>query len=279
MAAPQIQENIRTEWAEYCRKLQAEICAGLAELDGTTFSEEPWQKEPGEMLQGGGIMRRINGAVFEKGGVNFSEVHGVFPESFRNEIPGAKESDGQFWASGVSLVIHPRSPRVPIVHMNVRRIETSIGWFGGGADLTPVIAHDEDTALFHTALKTPCDAHHSGGYAEYKKWCDEYFFIKHRNEARGVGGVFIDNLNSGSTQADFSLMQGIASGFLEAYSAIVQRRKNEEWSDEDRQAQLIKRGKYVEFNLLYDRGTRFGFQSGGNPEAILMSMPPLAAWV
>jgi coproporphyrinogen III oxidase len=280
MNQPQAQNSadIRTQWVETCQKVQTGICDGLAALDGTEFSVEPWQKQPGEMLQGGGIMRRIKGELFEKGGVNFSEVHGIFPESFRKEIPGAVESDGHFWASGVSLVIHPRSPRVPIVHANIRRIETSKTWFGGGADLTPVIPHEEDTILFHNLLKTPCEAHHAGAYAEYKKWCDEYFYIKHRNEPRGVGGIFIDNLDSGDEAADFKLMEGIAAAFLEGYTTIVKRRMDESWSEEDTKAQLVKRAKYVEFNLLYDRGTRFGFQSGGNPEAILMSMPPLVAW-
>lgn len=266
-------------YAEWFKGLQERITSRFEQLDtGGQFEVTPWTKGPDDMLQGNGEMRVMRGGVFEKVGVNFSNVHGVFSEEHRASIPGCVESGGQFRATGVSLVAHMASPLVPAVHMNVRRIETSTGWFGGGADLTPYFPFEEDTQSFHNHLKAACDDYRDGAYSEYKKWCDEYFFLPHRNEPRGVGGIFFDNLDSGNESADWSFVQNVGEAFLTAYSEIVARRKDLSWDEEQREHQLIRRGRYVEFNLLYDRGTKFGFASGGNAEAILMSMPPVVKW-
>ena len=222
-------------------------------------------------------MSVMRGRVFEKVGVNISTVTGTFSEQFRKEIQGADE-DGGFWASGVSLVAHMRSPRVPAVHMNTRFIVTSKHWFGGGADLTPMTPVDEDTEAFHTGMRDACDRHDETYYPKFKKWCDEYFYLKHRAESRGVGGIFFDSLDSGDWDADFAFVRDVGTSYLETYAAIVRRRMGEAWTEAERAHQLVRRGRYVEFNLLFDRGTRFGIMTGGNPEAILMSLPPEARW-
>lgn len=272
-------EKMKKRVAKDFKDIQNRICIGLQELDGTqVFQRKPWEKTPEDQLQGHGEMAILRGKVFEKAGVNFSHVHGVFSEKFRKEIPGAVESDGKFWACGVSLVVHPISPLVPIVHMNIRRIETSKSWFGGGSDLTPTMPFEEDTMLFHDTLKEVCNAYEPDTYDVMKKKCDEYFFIKHWNEPRGVGGIFFDALNCGDEEKDFDFVKSTADAFLAGYSEIVRRRKALKWSNEEKEKQYLKRAKYVEFNLLYDRGTKFGFMTGGNPEAILMSMPPVAKW-
>ncbi|MFZ2587623.1 MAG: oxygen-dependent coproporphyrinogen oxidase [Alphaproteobacteria bacterium] len=278
---PSLKPHVET----FMRSLQTRIITAFEgqETSGATFTRTPWSKQPHEAMQGGGItalMRAGTGpnAVFEKVGVNFSCVHGTFPPHFAKEIPGALESNGHFWACGVSLVAHMANPKCPSVHMNVRRIETSKGWFGGGADLTPTLVFPEDTAHFHTELAKPCESNRPGSYAEYKTWCDEYFFIPHRNEARGVGGIFFDYLDSGNPEADFTFVQNVGQAFLDAFVPLVAKRKAEPFTEADKHAQKLKRGRYAEFNLMYDRGTRFGLQSGGNVEAILMSLPPEAAW-
>ncbi len=262
------------------KEIQNRICEGLQDLDGSRagFVRTPWQKTPEDQLQGAGEMALIRGKVFEKAGVNFSCVHGQFSEEFAKQIPGALENDGHFWACGVSLVVHPISPLVPIVHMNIRRIETSKVWFGGGSDLTPTIEYKEDTSFFHNKLREACEGYERGCHAKMKQTCDEYFHIKHWNEPRGVGGIFFDNLNSGNDMKDFNFVKSTADAFLKAYTEIVKRRKGLGYSDAQKEKQYLKRAKYVEFNLLYDRGTKFGFMTGGNPEAILMSMPPVAKW-
>jgi len=231
--------------------------------------------EPGS--GGGGVISLMKGRVFEKVGVNVSTVWGAFSEEFRRQMPGA-ETDGKFWASGISLVAHMRSPRVPAVHMNTRHIATSFGWFGGGADLNPMQEVAEDTAFFHAALKQACDRFDPGYYEAFKGWCDRYFFIPHRGEARGVGGIFYDQLDSGDWARDLAFTQAVGEAFLEVYPQLVRKRMFESWTAEERHHQLVKRGRYAEFNLLYDRGTVFGLKTGGNVEGILMSLPPEAVW-
>ncbi|HEY8963713.1 MAG TPA: oxygen-dependent coproporphyrinogen oxidase, partial [Alphaproteobacteria bacterium] len=233
-----------------------------------------WDRPEG----GGGEISLMRGRVFEKVGVNISTVHGSFSEEFRGKIPGADTNDGRFWAAGISLVAHMRSPLVPAVHMNTRRIVTSKSWFGGGADLTPMIANDDDAKQFHLALKQCCDRHNPDYYPRFKTWADEYFFIKHRNEARGAGGIFYDYLDSGNAANDLAFTQDVGKTFLNIYPQIVRKHMFESWTQEQREAQLVKRGRYVEFNLLYDRGTVFGLNTGGNVDAILMSLPPEVRW-
>lgn len=277
------------------QELQKHICDAfeLIETDynadqAGTFEFNEWDragKSPtttpeGPVLKGGGRMAIMRGQVFEKVGVNFSQVHGTFSDKFASEIPGAAESNGEFWASGVSLVAHMHNPHVPAVHMNTRMICTSKCWFGGGADLTPMFMdrHDQDGVDFHTAFKECCERHpNSADYPRFKEWCDEYFFLPHRNEPRGLGGIFYDYLEN-EWEEDFAFTKDVGLTFAQIYPEIVRRHMNRDWTEEDREYQLERRGRYVEFNLLHDRGTRFGLMTGGNTEAILMSMPPAAKW-
>ena len=271
------QEHTRAWFAT----LRDRICAAFEAIEDEVggercagrFERRDWQRPGG----GGGTMAVMKGRVFEKVGVNISTVFGEFSPEFRGEIPGAAE-DGRFWAGGISLVAHPCSPLVPAVHFNTRHIVTSKAWFGGGTDLTPMYPDEAAAHTFHAALEAACNAYDPEAYAKYKKWCDEYFFLPHRGEARGAGGIFFDYLDSGDQGRDFEFVRSVGETFLACYPAIVRERMHLPWTDEQRRHQLVRRGRYVEFNLLYDRGTRFGLRTGGNVEAILMSLPPEAAW-
>lgn len=262
-------------------KIESELApsAPLGERPPGRFTRKGWQRQDRDGAPGGGgTMALMRGRVFEKVGVNVSAVEGHFPPGFAAEIPGAAESGGFFRACGISLVAHMQNPLVPAAHMNTRRIETSKSWFGGGSDLTPTWPDPQDTQDFHAALEACCDRHGPGRYAEYKAWCDRYFFLPHRGEPRGVGGIFYDYLESGDKEADFAFTRDVGETFLDIYPRIVRRAMARVWTPEQKESQKIRRGRYVEFNLLHDRGTRFGLMTGGNVEAILMSLPPEAAW-
>ena len=290
----QATERLKERAAVWFRQLRDGLCTELERIEDEQtfplgdraagrFARKPWSREGG----GGGEISVMKGRVFEKVGVNISTVHGRFTDTMRKEMPdGATHPN--FWASGISVVAHPQSPRVPAVHMNTRFLVTSPEdgdtatpvktWFGGGADLTPMFPDAADAADFHAALKACCDISSPEYYVRYKAWCDEYFFLKHRDEPRGDGGIFYDYLNTGDFEADFAFTRRVGETFSAIYPALVRRHVQKAWSDEERAHQLLKRGRYVEFNLLYDRGTRFGLMTGGNVEAILMSLPPEARW-
>ena len=278
----ELKKKLASDWFI---SLRNEICETFETIENSSsndkkisFQRKEWEREGG----GGGTISIMKGNVFEKVGVNISTVHGVFSKQFREQIPGA-EKNGKFWASGISVVSHMLNPYVPAAHLNTRFLITGDGknkkiWFGGGGDLTPIFDDKDAKDLFHQKFKDCCDKYDLSYYPDFKKWCDEYFYLPHRNEARGVGGIFFDYFYNDNWDKDFAFIKDVGKAFLSSYSQIIKNRFLTRFNDEDRKAQLIKRGRYVEFNLLYDRGTIFGLKTGGNTEAVLMSLPPSVSW-
>ena len=283
----QLLDNKKMIASSWFADLRDEICASFERIEKNQFNnnqninfhKKKWERNGG----GGGVISVMKGNVFEKVGVNISTVHGEFSKEFRSQIPGA-EDNGKFWASGISVVSHMCNPYVPAAHMNTRLLVTGEGdkkkiWFGGGGDLTPIFEDEKASSLFHKNFKLSCEKYNTDYYPRFKHWCDEYFYLPHRKESRGIGGIFFDYLNTNNWENDLSFVKDIGKTFLSSYLEIINSRINNKFTKNDRKEQLIRRGRYVEFNLLYDRGTIFGLKTGGNTEAVLMSLPPKVSWI
>ncbi len=277
-------EQKKKQASDWFAQVQTTLCERIEALEthGARFERKAWKRGDGTLDQGGGTMAMLNGETIEKAGIHFSEVYGEFSPEFRKQVDGA-EKDPRFWAAGVSVIVHPQNPHAPTAHMNTRMVVTTKNWFGGGGDLTPMLdaarrQDHEDTIDFHKSYQSACDRHDPSYYATFKDECDRYFYLPHRNETRGTGGIFYDHLNSGDWEADFAFTQDVGRAFIDIYPEIIKRRYQSEYGQTEREEQLKRRGRYVEFNLLYDRGTMFGLKTGGNIESILSSMPPLVMW-
>jgi len=271
----ELRKDLASNWF---KMLQDAICNDVIKLEGnkSKFVKTSWKRNP-KKDEGGGEYRILqNGKVFDKVGVNYSKVYGIFPKKFRNSIPGAQKNP-KFWASGISVVMHMKNPHIPAMHFNTRFISTTQNWFGGGMDVTPSQNDKNEKKEFHQILKKMCDRHNKKYYAKYKKWCDEYFYLPHRKESRGIGGIFFD-YKKDNFEKNFKFVRDVGVTFQLIFNKIIKKKIKKKWSFKEKEMQFLKRGRYVEFNLLYDRGTKFGLQTSGNTKAILMSLPPLAKW-
>ena len=271
----EIKKGLVSNWF---KTLQNAFCEDIIRIEKnkSKFISTSWKRSP-KKDEGGGEYRILqNGNVFEKVGVNFSKVYGKFPKEFQKNIPGAQK-DPRFWASGISVVMHMKNPFIPAMHFNTRYIITTYGWFGGGMDVTPSKIDKKEKEVFHQTLKKMCNRHNKNFYKKYKKWCDEYFYLPHRKEPRGIGGIFFD-YKKDNFEKDFKFVRDVGVTFQLIFNNIISKKVKKKWTSKDKETQYLKRGRYAEFNLLYDRGTKFGLQTGGNTEGILMSLPPLAKW-
>ncbi len=274
-----MRDNIKKKLASnWFKILQNSICEDIEKIEKkkNIFKSKTWKRNKIKNEGGGEFRIFENGKIFDKVGVNFSKVHGKLSKDFKNKIPGTSKKSS-FWASGISVVMHMKNPHIPAMHFNTRFIFTSYSWFGGGMDVTPCMDNVILKKKFHKELKKSCDRHNKNYYKKYKKWCDEYFFLKHRNEPRGIGGIFFD-YKRGNWKKDFDFVRDIGLTFKKIFNEIIFENKNKKWTNKQKEIQYLKRGRYVEFNLIYDRGTKFGLQTGGNVEGILMSLPPIAKW-